>query len=245
MWTRGGVVVGLVALVGGVIGGSAASGQDAEATVSVDQAHPAEDGVHYFVRLESADGEGVGGATVTATPTGPDGTEGEPTTLTAAGEDGLYEGMVELPGEGTWTILFASDDPEASLEHTQEMPADEAAVATDEESGDASDEANEPEEESSAAAEDDDDPSPVVPLVFAGVFAAALVALGIWVLLDRRRMAPAVAGDAPTETPAGPAVPAGAPAPEAQADAPAAPPTADTPPADPPAEDPEGPAAPD
>lgn len=144
--------------------------------IAVEQTHPAGSGVHYILELTDADDQGVGGATVTATPSSPDGTEGAPVTMVAADDQGHYEGAVELPEDGTWTISFTSTNPDASLDYSQDIPAEPLTADTS-----------------------SDDPSPVLPLAIAGVFVAALAALGIWALMERRR--PSTPQEEPQEQP--------------------------------------------
>lgn len=137
-------------------------GQEGDATITVEQAHPARTTVHYFVALE-AGGEPVDGATITATPTSSDGTEGTAVTLDADG-GGIYQGSVTLSEEGDWTVDFTSTGPDASLTYDQTMPA-EVFVADGSE----------------------EDSSPVFPLLFAAAFLLTLAGMGVWALLDRRR----------------------------------------------------------
>lgn len=163
-------VAALVALGLGLGAGGAgpAGAQDGEATIEVEQAHPSQTSVHYFVRLTDADGEPVSGATLTATPRSEDGTDGAPVTLSPDPDPGLYQGTVELSAEGNWSITFESTDPAASLDHTQEMPA-EASGAT-----------------GGTAGEDDGGGSSVV-LIVVGLVVVVLVVFGAWALLGRRR----------------------------------------------------------
>jgi hypothetical protein len=135
-----------------------------DAGIKVEQSHPATTSVHYFVKLASdgGDGDPIDGATLTATPTSPDGTAGEPVTLTADG-DGVYEGSVPLSDSGDWTVDFAATNPDASLSYQQKMPA---------EPFDAS---------------EDDGSSPLFPILFAAAFLLTLGGMGVWALMDRRR----------------------------------------------------------
>jgi hypothetical protein len=130
-------------------------------TITVEQAHPANTSVHYFVKLADGDSP-VDGATVTATATSADGTAGQPVTLDADG-DGIYQGSVELSESGQWTIAFAATNPTASLSYDQTMPG---------EPFDAS---------------DSKDSSPVFPLLFAAAFLVTLAGMGVWALMDKRR----------------------------------------------------------
>jgi hypothetical protein len=153
--------------------------QEGDATITVEQAHPARTTVHYFVSLE-ADGEAVDGATIVATPTDSGGTEGTPVTLTGDG-GGIYQGSVTLSEDGDWTVDFVSTDPSASLSYDQSMPA-----------------------EVFVAGESEEDSSPVFPILFAAAFLVTLAGMGVWALVDRRRADKAAADDAtgdPVETP--------------------------------------------
>jgi hypothetical protein len=168
------LVAGVVALVAlglgfGAGAASPAGAQDGAATIEVEQAHPAEASVHYFVRLTGAGGEPVSGATLTATPRADDGTEGAPATMTPDPDPGLYQGTVELSAEGTWSITFESTDPAASLDYTQEMPAEESSGGAGSSGG------------------DDDGGGRSVVLIVVGVVVVILLAFGAWALLGRRR----------------------------------------------------------
>ena len=174
------VVVGLMTLLGGalvpgVAGASAAGARDSGPSITVEQIHPTPTGAHYFVRVTSGNG---GTATVTATPTGPDGKAGAPVTFEDGGEPGLYQGGVEMPQDGSWTVNFTSKNPEATLDYKQKIPAETFTAGSGSGSGSGS-----------------DDPSPVVPLIFAGLFVLALAAMGFWAVMERRKPA-AVAGEA-------------------------------------------------
>jgi hypothetical protein len=144
--------------------------------ISVQQAHPAETSMHYFVKLASKDGKGdpIDGATITATPTKAGGSAGTPSTLQADGS-GIYEGSVPLSKTGSWTITFASTNPEATLSYEQKMPG-EVFDATDDSSS-----------------------SPLFPILFAVAFFVALLGMGAWALIDRRRAAADAGTGADTE----------------------------------------------
>jgi len=144
-----------------VLSAPAALAQEGDPTITVEQAHPANTSVHYFVKLADGDSP-VDGATVTATATSADGTAGEPVTFDADG-DGIYQGSVELAESGQWTIAFAATNPTASLSYDQSMPG---------EPFDAS---------------DSKDSSPVFPLLFAAAFLVTLAGMGVWALMDKRR----------------------------------------------------------
>jgi hypothetical protein len=169
-----GALVALGIALGVAAGTRPAGAQEGSATIQVEQVHPSATAVHYYVSLTDGDGEPISGATVTAIPTQDDGTQGAPEPLTPSSDPGLYQGTVELSAQGTWTVTFASTQPEASLAYTQEMPA----------------------EESGGAAGDDDGGGSAVVLVVVGIVVVILVAFGAWALLGRRRPAPAEAGAA-------------------------------------------------
>ena len=97
-----------------------AHGSDAHLTV--DQAHPAGSSTHYILKMTWDDGDPISGKVVTATPTGPDGTRGDPVTMQPFG-DGQYQGLVPMPESGTWKVRFASTDPVAEVEATATMTA--------------------------------------------------------------------------------------------------------------------------
>ena len=171
-----------------VLSPTAATAQEGDPAIVVQQAHPASTSVHYFVKLAADGGDGapIDGATVTATPTNPDGTAGQPVTLDADG-DGIYQGSVTLSDSGDWTVTFASTDPTASLSYDQTMPG---------EPFDVSDSGN--------------DSSPVFPLLFAGAFLLTLAGMGVWALLDRRRNQADPAGEVAADPGIDDAVEAGA-----------------------------------
>lgn len=139
--------------------------QEGDAAIVVEQAHPANNSVHYFVKLAADGGDGapIDGATVTATPTSPDGAAGQPVELQADG-DGIYQGSVQLSENGDWTVTFASTDPQATLSWDQTMPG-----------------------EPFEADDGGSDSSPVFPLLFAAAFLITLAGMGVWALMDRRR----------------------------------------------------------
>jgi len=140
--------------------------QEGDPALVVQQAHPASNSVHYFVQLAADGGEGdpIDGATVTATPTSPDGNAGQPVALVGDG-DGIYQGSVTLSDSGDWTVTFAATDPDATLTWDQTMPGESFDI--DDEGG--------------------DDSSPTFPLLFAAAFLLTLGGMGVWALLDRRR----------------------------------------------------------
>jgi hypothetical protein len=159
------ISVAAVAALVLVLSPQGALAQEGDPALVVQQAHPSSTSVHYYVKLAADGGDGapIDGATVTATPTSPDGTAGQPIELEGDGE-GIYQGAVGLSESGDWTVTFASTDPAATLTWDQTMPGEEFDV-------------------------DDDgkDSSPMFPLLFAGAFLITLAGMGVWALIDRRR----------------------------------------------------------
>ena len=166
------VALGLALMVALAAATTPASAQEGDATLVVDQAHPAPGSTHYFVILE-ADGTPVDDAEVTATPVDPDGNEGDPVVLSPAG-DGVYQGVVLMDTPGEWTVEFASTDPEASAEHVQEMTASGTP---------------------SPGTGESDDGNGAAPFVLIIVAVAAVLVLGAVVYVVVDRMQPAADGD--------------------------------------------------
>lgn len=153
-----------------------AAGQATGAVIDVDQIHPAGSSVHYYVRItDEATGEPVNGATVSATATSPDGVPGPTVQLTPADDDGRYQGPVSMPEDGTWTVTFASNNPDASLRHSQEVPATT-------------------QEDVAPVEEDDEGVSNPIVLVLGGVFLVLLAAIGVWAVVAGRKPTDAAAG---------------------------------------------------
>jgi hypothetical protein len=172
------VAIGLMTVVGGALTAGSAGAQEGD-SITVEQTHPIGTGAHYFVRVSGA----TDSTAVTATATGPDGKAGEPVTFEDGGEAGLYQGAVEMGTDGDWTVTFTAKNPDATLEYGQKVP-----VETKINDG------------SGSSSSGSDEPSPVVPLVFAGLFVLALIAMGIWALVERGKQPTATAGTAdPTD----------------------------------------------
>jgi hypothetical protein len=122
-------------VVVGTAGPASAQASQEEGTVEVQAGHPLGASIHYIVHVSHADGSPAADATVTATPIDADGNAGEPVTLTPFGaiapdgvqdEDatagqGRYEGFVEFPAAGTWTVRFEADRPAGTAETTVEV----------------------------------------------------------------------------------------------------------------------------
>jgi hypothetical protein len=180
-----------------------------DGVIEVEAAHPTSTGVHFIVRLTyQNDGDPVSGATVTATAVGPDGQETDPVELSPS-DAGGYQGPVDMPEPGEWTVRFTSADPPATLEQATEVP--EAAggevggtAATDDGFAPAEDGTG----GSEAAGEDDSgsDGLPVLLIVAAAVVAVGGLFTGLRIV---RRTRPAGdggeddAGDRPAPAPGG------------------------------------------
>ena len=171
---------GILVAGGVLLSPGVAAGQAPEAVITVDQVHPAGSSVHYYVRITSeATGEPINGATVSATATSPDGAPGPTVGFTPADDDGRYQGPVSMPDEGTWTIVFASNNPDASLRYPQEVPATT--------------------QEDFAPTEEDEGISNPIVLVLGGVFLVLLAAIGAWAVVAGRKPTDAADGEASAE----------------------------------------------
>jgi hypothetical protein len=109
----------VLALVAFVFAPQAAAAHGGEGLLELVDQTPSDVGsdVTYRVSLVYVnDGDPVGGATVTATPSLGD-QIGSTITLEPAG-DGIYEGTVSFPTPGRWTVRFATEDPPARLRTT-------------------------------------------------------------------------------------------------------------------------------
>jgi hypothetical protein len=101
------------AVLAGWTGTPTALAQDGDPRITVEAVHPLPDAFHFIVDLADASGEPLSDEVVTATPTSPSGAAGSPVTLDPAG-DGVYQGPLDLPEDGTWTVRIASTDPAAA-----------------------------------------------------------------------------------------------------------------------------------
>lgn len=196
-------------LAAGVLMPVPAHAHEGAATIEVDQEHPGVTATHYFVKVTwEDDGHGVVDGTVTATAISPGGVEQAPVPLNMYDADeGLYEGTVEMPEEGTWTVRFTSVDPTGSIEHTQEMtaaaPADPQTDRSAEDAGAGTEgtaeadaaPADEPSLEATAASGDDDGPS-ILVLALVFLLLAAAVAGIFWLVVRSSRAATAEADGA-------------------------------------------------
>lgn len=120
--------VALAALV--VLGGAPAALAHDDPAVQVEAVHPLGDGSFHFI-VEMAyrdDGHPISGKVVTLTPTSPSGATGDPVTLEPAG-DGVYQGPVALPEDGTWQVKVASADPAVSTDYGYQVSGDTGTPA--------------------------------------------------------------------------------------------------------------------
>lgn len=169
------VVLGALAL--GVGAAPAARAHGGDGVLELEAAHPTTTGVHVIVQLTyQNDGDAVSGATVTATPISPSGEELEAVTLSPAAA-GSYQGPVDMPDTGRWTVRFASVEPPATLEETVEVEATSTSTspASGEDEG-AAGFAPADDGTGDSAADDGDSGSDGVPILL--VVAAAVVAIG-------------------------------------------------------------------
>lgn len=172
----------------GTAGPAAAHGE--EVVLEVVEATPSDEGssVTYRVALTyENDGDGINGATVTATAFLAGGDAAAPQVLTGTGADGLYEGTIAFSAPGRWRVQFDAADPEAQTTASYRVPAPSpptTSAATATTLPPATTAAGEP-----SLTEDDtetgsDDP-PVALL--AGLAVAGLVFVGAAVYVVRRR----------------------------------------------------------
>ena len=110
-------VLTALALIGGA---TAAQAQAAAPGIVVEAVHTLGDGQFHFI-VDVADA--AGGTTVTATPTSPSGDTEGAVTLPSSG-DGVYQGPVPLPEDGTWTVTIASADPAGSIDYGFQVSGD-------------------------------------------------------------------------------------------------------------------------
>jgi YtkA-like len=169
------VVLGGLALVVGAA--SAAGAHGGPGVLEVEAAHPTSTGVHYIVALTyENDGDAATGATVTATPISPSGEEGAAATLAPA-EEGTYEGPVDMPDPGQWTVRFESTEPPATLERTATI-SETTTTTTPTTGADGESEGFAPADDGTgdSAAGDDDSGSDSMPILL--IVVAAAVAIG-------------------------------------------------------------------
>lgn len=187
------------------LGAAPATAHEGEAIITVEQTHPAGLSVHYFVRVTwENDGHPANGATVTATAVRPDGTTLTPVTLRPLDNDGRYEGAVEFPEPGNWTVRFTAIEPTGTLEQPQSVvqPTTTAAPPVTEGAAPAepTDDANGSTGTESATSDGGDSAG----VIILGVAAAVVVGGVGLALLLRRRRAPGLAhaaGGSPTTHP--------------------------------------------
>jgi hypothetical protein len=92
-------------------------------TVTVEAVHPLTGGDFHFIVEVASGGAPASDATVTATPTSPGGDSGSAVVLEPSG-DGVYQGPVSLPDDGTWTVRIASSGPTGTLDYGFEVSGD-------------------------------------------------------------------------------------------------------------------------
>lgn len=131
------IAVGVVAALS-LIAGATADAQtpsQEEGVVNVEAGHPLGSSIHYVVQVTRADGTPADDATVTATVVDAGGNEQAPATLTpfgataadgveiddAGAQQGRFEGVVEFPEAGTWTVRFDASQPSGTAETTVEV----------------------------------------------------------------------------------------------------------------------------
>lgn len=108
----------------GTAGSAAAHGD--EVVLEVVEATPSDEGssVTYRVALTyENDGDGINGATVTATAFLAGGDAAAPQVLTGTGADGLYEGTIAFSAPGRWRVQFDAADPEAQTSASYRVAA--------------------------------------------------------------------------------------------------------------------------
>jgi hypothetical protein len=184
-----------MSLVGGFVGlllaAAPAAAHGGDPVITVEAAHPDTTAVHFIVKMVwESDGDPIDGKTLTATPTSPDGVAGAPVTLNGSGS-GIYQGSVEMPTPGSWTVTIASADPVGSITHTEVRP-DPAPTATTSTSGDEATEeqaAGNQDRQADAGggdSEDDDSDGSAGPIIV-GVAIAAVLAGGLFAVRTVRR----------------------------------------------------------
>ena len=122
----------LLAIAALALDPSDADGHEGAGTLTLLEAEPvAALQVRYRVRLVfTADGHPVQTATVTAVPTDAAGKSMTPVVLAAGSEEGAFEGTVQYPEAGPWTIRFTAVSPAATLEHVEQVAAPPTTTPT-------------------------------------------------------------------------------------------------------------------
>jgi hypothetical protein len=124
-----GIVATAPALAMALVLGAAphASAQEV-AEVTVEAVHPLGGGEFHFIVDVASGGAPASDATVTATPTGPGGDTGSAVALDPTG-DGVYQGPVSLPEDGTWSVRIDSSGPTGTLDYGYEVRGDTGTPA--------------------------------------------------------------------------------------------------------------------
>jgi YtkA-like len=112
------LVAGLLTALVLVGAAPAAQAHGGDPAISVEAVHSLGDGSFHFIvdMVYADDGDPISGKTVTATPVSPSGATGSAVTLPSTG-DGVYQGPVPLPEDGTWTVKIASADPAGAIDY--------------------------------------------------------------------------------------------------------------------------------
>lgn len=166
-----------------------AAAHEGEAVITVETVEPTDLSVRYVVRVTwENDGHPATGAVVTATAVAPDGTQTTPVTLEQVDDDGRYEGTVEHPAPGAWTVRFTVVEPPGTLEHPVDLaaPTPTTAAPAPEPADEPADEAATDDAEAPAAAgdgeavgePDESDDGGGSGMTVALIAAAAVVAIG-------------------------------------------------------------------
>jgi hypothetical protein len=197
--------VTISAVLAALTGTPAVQAQPGNPQITVEAVHQLPDSFHFIVDLVGADGAPLSDKVVTATPTSPSGAAGSAATLESTG-DGVYQGPVDLPEDGTWTVHIASTDPAAALDYQYAVgggpqptttaaappattaPAAGAAPTTAPPTTATPLDANE-QASAQAATTSDDDSLPMVLLIAGGAFLVALagVPLALRTIRQARR----------------------------------------------------------
>src|SRR5690606_30253490 len=126
-----------------------------------------------------------------------------PVTLAPVDDDGRYQGTIQFPDAGTWTVRFTSIDPTGTAEHTQEITAATATSETTTTTTDDAPGAAAPDDGGDAAVADTDgggdDGMPLWIIGLAAVVAIGGAASAVGVIRRQRRPASGPTGREPTD----------------------------------------------